>query len=66
MKINSSNKNAIKMEIYEGVQSNSKKQNKKNKKRRRMRVTVNRLTNQILITNHLLHRIKTLQFLASQ
>ena len=29
MKINSSNKNAIKMEIYEGVQSNSKKQKKK-------------------------------------
>ena len=53
------------MEIYEGVQSNSKKQKKKQKKRR-MRVTVNRLTNQILITNHLLHRIKTLQFLASQ
>ena len=61
MKINSSNKNAIKMEIYKEVQSNSKKQ-----KKRRMRVTVNRLTNQILITNHLLHRIKTLQFLASQ
>ena len=61
MKINSSNKNAIKMEIYKEVQSNSKKQ-----KKRRMRVTVNRLTNQILITNHLLHRVKTLQFLASQ
>ena len=54
------------MEIYEGVQSNSKKQKKKKQKKRRMRVTVNRLTNQILITNHLLHRIKTLQFLASQ
>ena len=65
MKINSSNKNAIKMEIYKEVQSNSKKQ-KRQKKKRRMRVTVNRLTNQILITNHLLHRIKTLQFLASQ
>ena len=64
MKINSSNKNAIKMEIYKEVQSNSKKQKKQ--KKRRMRVTVNRLTNQILITNHLLHRIKTLQFLASQ
>ena len=64
MKINSSNKNAIKMEIYKEVQSNSKKQKKL--KKRRMRVTVNRLTNQILITNHLLHRIKTLQFLASQ
>ena len=64
MKINSSNKNAIKMEIYKEVQSNSKKQKKT--KKRRMRVTVNRLTNQILITNHLLHRIKTLQFLASQ
>ena len=63
MKINSSNKNAIKMEIYKEVQS-SKKQKKL--KKRRMRVTVNRLTNQILITNHLLHRIKTLQFLASQ
>ena len=55
------------MEIYEGVQSNSKKQKKnKKQKKRRMRVTVNRLTNQTLITNHLLHRIKTLQFLASQ
>ena len=54
------------MEIYEGVQSNSKKQKKKQQKKRRMRVTVNRLTNQILITNHLLHRIKTLQFLAGQ
>ena len=64
MKINSSNKNAIKMEIYKEVQSNSKKQKKL--KKRRMRVTVNRLTNQILITNHLLHRVKTLQFLASQ
>ena len=64
MKINSSNKNAIKMEIYKEVQHNSKKQKKQ--KKRRMRVTVNRLTNQILITNHLLHRIKTLQFLASQ
>ena len=64
MKINSSNKNAIKMEIYKEVQSNSKKQKKQ--KKRRMRVTVNRLTNQILITNHLLHRVKTLQFLASQ
>ena len=64
MKINSSNKNAIKMEIYKEVQSNSKKQKKQ--KKRRMRVTVNRLTNQILITNHLLHRIKTLKFLVSQ
>ena len=64
MKINSSNKNAIKMKIYKEVQSNSKKQKKQ--KKRRMRVTVNRLTNQILITNHLLHRIKTLQFLVSQ
>ena len=33
MKINSSNKNAIKMEIYEGVQSNSKKQKQKQKKK---------------------------------
>lgn len=64
MKIDSFNKNAIKVEIYEEVQSNSKKQKKQ--KKRRMRVTVNRLTNQILITNHLLHRIKTLQFLVSQ
>ena len=29
MKINSSNKNAIKMEIYKEVQSNSKKKKKK-------------------------------------
>ena len=50
------------MKGYKVIQKNKQK----TKKKRRMRVTVNRLTNQILITNHLLHRIKTLQFLASQ
>ena len=51
------------MKGYKVIQKNKKK---KKQKKRRMRGTDNRLTNQILITNHLLHRIKTLQFLASQ